>query len=147
MNKYLFWRFSQESILFSKYNNTMVFFLVLLQFLIQGQVLTDDGEYPKVWNKISLPCFHFPKLQEKIRKNKCPSICQQTDKRAFEESNVLLFNCKLGTVLKYRYHSLAYYRSNAIYAKSTRCPRKDILPLPIIVAVGWLIFWDTWYLA
>ena len=95
MNKYLFWRFSQESILFSKYNNTMVFFLVLLQFLIQGQVLTEDGDYPKVWNKISLCCFHFPKLQEKIRKNKCPSICQQTAKRAFKESNVLLFNCTL----------------------------------------------------
>ena len=30
---------------------------------------------------------------------------------------------------------------------STRCPRKEFLLLPIIVAVGWLVFWDTCYLA
>ena len=30
---------------------------------------------------------------------------------------------------------------------STRRPRKKFLLLPIIVSVGWLVFWDTWYLA
>ena len=29
---------------------------------------------------------------------------------------------------------------------SIRCPRKEFLLLPLIVAVNWLVFWDTWYI-